>query len=309
MATMAHVPVRRIGGAILHMVLWCGAARVAAGQAPAAVPPPVDQQTADCAASTYASDVLVCGDAELRHSDGRLAGLVATAAQAGVADRGALLESATDWFRRRSLCAFSTEHRRCLAAAYRERTAVLELLVGTHGWARPLELACEQAAWRGQRLRTQEGLDGLVLVDEAGRTLGVAFSGGEGPAWRPFLRFESSGRELTVSWAGGTRRCHQTTALDAAPDDALRGHLAAIDALAAAARADHASGQLDRWAYRVVLGRLREHELAVYAEARLRTFAQPIDEHYWYRSRFKFPSITQQELDRIGDPAAVIAGP
>ena len=51
-----------------------------------------------------------------------------------------------------------------------------------------------------------------------------------------------------------------------------------------------------------------EHELAVYAEAQLRTFAQPIDEHYWYRSRFKFQSITQQELDRMADPAAVISG-
>jgi hypothetical protein len=111
-----------------------------------------------------------------------------------------------------------------------------------------------------------------------------------------------------VSWAGGTRWCRQTTALDAASDDALRGHLEAIDALAAGARADHASGRLDARAYGVLLGRLRQHELAVYAEARLRTFTQPVEQHYWYRSRFKFPSVTQQELDRIADPAAAITG-
>lgn len=265
-------------------------------------------QDAGCAASVYASDVLVCGDAELLQTDRRLASLLVTAAQAGVEDHGVLLESATDWFRRRSLCAFSTEHRRCLAAAYRERTAVMELLVATRGWARPLELACQQASWRGQWLRTRDGLEGVVLGDETGRTVGVAFSGGDGPDWRPFLRFESLGHELTVSWAGGTRRCRQATALRAASDDALRGHVEAIDALAAAAKADRASGRLDVRAYRVLLGRLREHELAVYAEARLRTFAQPIDQHYWSRSRCKFPSITQQELDRMANPAAGISG-
>jgi hypothetical protein len=272
------------------------------------VPPPVEQRAADCGASAYASDGLVCGDAELLQVDRRLAGLLETADQAGVEDRGALLESATAWFRRRSLCAFSTEHRGCLAAAYRERTAVLELLLASRGWARPLGLACQQDSWRGQWLRTPDGLEGLVLVDEHGRTVGVAFSEADGPDWRPFLRFESSGHELIVTGAGETRRCRQTTALDAAADVELRGHVEAIDALAAAAKADHASGRLDVQAYGVVLRRLREHELEVYAEARLRTFAQPIDHNYWYRSRFKFPSVTQQELDRIADRVAGITG-
>ncbi len=302
---MARFQARTVGGTKLCLVLWSAAAAGAAAQAPPTVPPPVAQRTADCAASTYASDVLVCGDAELREADRRLTDLLLTAAQAGVEDVGALLEPATDWFRRRSLCAFSAEHHRCLAAAYRERTAVVELLVAAQGWASPIDLACEQDSWHGQRRRARDGLEGMVIVDDAGRTVGVAVSGGDGPDWRPFLRFEAEGRELRISGAGGARRCRQTTALDAASDEALRGHVEAVDALAAAAKADRASRRLDARAYGVVLRRLREHELAVYAEARLRTFAQAIDQHYWYRSRLKFPSVTQQELDRMADPAAI----
>jgi uncharacterized protein len=306
MVVKAQVPARAIAGAMIRLAVWCAAAGGAAAQAPPAVPPPMEQRTADCAISTYASDVLVCADAELRAADRRLASLLETSARAGVTDDGVWLEPATAWFRRRSLCAFSAEHRGCLAAAYRERMAVLELLLATRGWASPLELACDQDSWRGQWRRTRDGLEGMVLVDGAGHTVGVALSGGDGPDWHPFLRFEADGHDLTLSWAGGIRRCRQTTALDVASNEALRGHVDAVDAMAAAAKADRAGGRLDARAYGEVLRRLREHELAVYAEARLRRFTQAIDEHYWHRSRLKFPSVTQLELDRIADLAAII---
>ena len=106
---MAQVLARTVVGALFDLARWSAAARVVAAQAPPPVPPPVEQRTADCAARVYASDVLVCDDPDLWQADRRLAGLLLTAAQAGVEEHGPLLEPATAWFRRRSLCAFSTE--------------------------------------------------------------------------------------------------------------------------------------------------------------------------------------------------------
>jgi uncharacterized protein len=86
----------------------------------AAIPPPPYQTTADCAAPTYAVDMLVCGDPVLRGLDAQLARLLATPGACA-----AETETQTDWFRRRSLCAFETDAYRCVEAAYRARIAAL----------------------------------------------------------------------------------------------------------------------------------------------------------------------------------------
>lgn len=87
------------------------------------VPPPMEQLTADCARPVYASDQLVCGDTELRQLDARLAAILNMPAAAnGIA----LIESDDQWFKRRSRCAFETDHRACLVQSYRDRLAFLE---------------------------------------------------------------------------------------------------------------------------------------------------------------------------------------
>ncbi|MFN9634319.1 MAG: hypothetical protein ACK54U_00300 [Sphingomonadales bacterium] len=83
----------------------------------AAVPPPVEQTSADYARPTYASAMLVCEDSELKARDAELAAFVSSAPLAGAA----LMESDAEWFKRRSRCAFAADHRACLAAAYAGR--------------------------------------------------------------------------------------------------------------------------------------------------------------------------------------------
>lgn len=87
-----------------------------------ATPPPPEQVTANCVEPTYASDMLVCEDAELRSLDGLLAGLI------NQGEEGAVLRDAQgdfDWFQRSRLCAFEADHRDCLMAAYCLRLALL----------------------------------------------------------------------------------------------------------------------------------------------------------------------------------------
>ena len=102
--------------------LAIAAALVASCGDPAAVAPPTDRTSADCAAPTYATDMLVCDDPELLALDAELARLWAEADPGG--DTVAA-EAQAAWFRERSLCAFEDDHRGCAEAAYRDRIAAL----------------------------------------------------------------------------------------------------------------------------------------------------------------------------------------
>lgn len=95
-----------------------------------AVPPPGDQVSADCAAPVYASDHLVCADAELRALDTQMLRLWRMV-EARHPEDGGLRVAQAAWFRERSLCAFEADHRACVAAAYRSRIAALLRLAGT----------------------------------------------------------------------------------------------------------------------------------------------------------------------------------
>jgi uncharacterized protein len=88
----------------------------------AAVPPPVEQQTADCARPMYAVDQLICADPTLRAVENQLAAAWRDARPLPVGD---WLEDQSVWFRRRALCAFQTRARACVQAATRERMMVL----------------------------------------------------------------------------------------------------------------------------------------------------------------------------------------
>ena len=107
--------------------LWLAvtASLVASCDDPAAVAPPTDQTTADCAAPTYATDMLVCDDPDLRALDAELARLWAQV-EAGSGGDPAAAEAQAAWFRERSLCAFQEDHRGCAEAAYRARIATLQ---------------------------------------------------------------------------------------------------------------------------------------------------------------------------------------
>lgn len=73
----------------------------------------------------------------------------------GVVAPGVWVEAQQDWFRRRSLCAFSKRHAECLQAAYRERIAVLEALrvVASRPARQGGAAVCRDAPWGDARVR------------------------------------------------------------------------------------------------------------------------------------------------------------
>jgi len=89
-----------------------------------AVPPPPVQVTANCDAPSYASDFLVCEDAGLRELDSLLARQIAQRNK--TAAGSASHESDQDWFRLSRLCAFESDHRGCLLAAYCARITSID---------------------------------------------------------------------------------------------------------------------------------------------------------------------------------------
>jgi len=81
-----------------------------------AVPPPPVRLATDCAEPVYASDQLVCDDAELRELNRLLAEWIGAKVAEGAAADAA--ESDEEWFRRSRMCAFEADHRGCLRTAY-----------------------------------------------------------------------------------------------------------------------------------------------------------------------------------------------
>ncbi|MBL8141583.1 MAG: hypothetical protein JNM38_10765 [Acidobacteria bacterium] len=86
---------------------------------------------------------------------------------------------------------------------------------------------------------------------------------------------------------------------DTPAPDALRIRAEGIDALLARARASFAARQFDRAAYLAILRVLRDEEHDIHAQASTRTYDDLATHTYWHRSRLKFPSVTQQEYDRM----------
>jgi len=81
--------------------------------------------------------------------------------------------------------------------------------------------------------------------------------------------------------------------------DALRLRIEFIDALLVRARDAHSEGRFDRVAYLAILRWLRDEELVIHAAAAARTYSDITESNYWHRSRLKFPTVTQQELERM----------
>lgn len=163
--------------ALLALLLWQGMP-----PPPAAVPPPLAQSSADCERPTYASDHLVCGNADLRRLDGELVALLAT----GPTPAGPLIEPQADWFRRSRTCAFLTNHAACLNAAYRERIGLLRAASRPP----PADLAC-----RPSRLKAALQPEGLLIRDGA-NLMGIAAYVTDG--WQPFLELRAGKHDYRV---------------------------------------------------------------------------------------------------------------
>jgi len=120
-----------LASAVLPVGDWAsaGPASAEAGQTDApgsaasvdAVPPPPGQVTAQCSAPSYASDMLVCADPELRELDLALRRTIVD----GHGTDSSVDESHEDWFRRSRMCAFERDQRACLLQAYCARLRLL----------------------------------------------------------------------------------------------------------------------------------------------------------------------------------------
>ena len=175
---------------------------------PDAVPPPLEQLAADCQAPTYASDVVVCGDEALlsvdrevtqRHES--LQDALRPAPDGGMLDPLAVFEPQEAWFRRRSLCAFSSHQLDCLRAAYAERLRVLKAfeLQRERPSQEVVYAVCRDSPWglapTGIRA-TQSGE--LLLTAPSGRVRAVATGELPGSDWTPYLRHEAEGSQLRL---------------------------------------------------------------------------------------------------------------
>lgn len=187
-------PSLRIMGLALGLSLLGGQA---GGAQPAPVPPPVEQQTADCRSPSFATDQLVCGDPALKALDDRLAARLA----AGTLPASRWAEPQWQWFQRRSRCAFDADHRGCVAAAYGERLALFE--------TPPTAAQRRAARCDSAEIATIADTQAQVfLFGKDGTVLGVAARNPGKQAWQPYLVATGPEKKLRLrSTTGETLTC------------------------------------------------------------------------------------------------------
>ena len=164
-----------------------------------AVPPPVEQVTANCTAPVYASEHLICSDPELLEQEGRIAGLWRASQETW--SPNPWLEQQDLWFRRRALCAFRTDHRACLSGANAERLSVLGASQPRGGTA--IRVQCTADGNQVSLSMVRSG-SALAAYDQQ-RLVWVATRAR--PEWTPYVRWDG-GRSFTVRQVDGLRqRC------------------------------------------------------------------------------------------------------
>lgn len=167
---------------------------------PAAVPPPMPQQHAECTAPTYASDMLVCSNPMLLEMDGKLALLAAEPIPPEFA-----IEDQWDWFRRRSACAATSEHLACLSAAYAERIAILSA-ARRHP---PASLSFSPYTCGKEDVGIADAGGGVVAL-KRGQRIELGLAAGDVQTWKPFLQMKTDKDSIAVSWNVGRLNCKRT---------------------------------------------------------------------------------------------------
>lgn len=83
------------------------------------------------------------------------------------------------------------------------------------------------------------------------------------------------------------------------PCDKLRPRAEQIDADYQNLSRRYRKGKLEGRQYERRLKKLRKKEEKIHRQARACSFTDKGEYNYWYRGRLKFPSLIQQELDRL----------
>ncbi len=184
-------------GTLLWLAVLCLCGVDKAGAQVPTVPPPTEQQTADCRRPAFATDQLVCADPALRALDDQLAVRLRTS----TLSKSRWTEPQWQWFQRRSRCAFSENHKGCVEAAYRERLALLETPPRVE---ERRAMICEGADLVA--VATQDGK--IVLFSTLGEVSGVAWSEPAAKVWTPFLMASRRGEEMRLrTMDGASSRC------------------------------------------------------------------------------------------------------
>lgn len=161
-----------------------------------AVPPPLEQVTADCDQPVYASDQFICGDADLSRQERDLA--VRWRAVEAAMPASAWIEDQPVWFKRRAMCAFQTDQGACLSGANAERERLFAAIFDTDTALRTAHCVGDG----GRRTLRIEVRDGIVAA--YGET-GLAWIAGQRTAdWSPFNTV-LTGRSLTIQRQDGVR--------------------------------------------------------------------------------------------------------
>lgn len=188
-------PLRRISVPALF------AAALAVAPAAHAVPPPPEQVSADCSTPTYATDQLVCGDAELRAMDAAMVQALGKVSPGLLDNPPPFVESQTAWFKRRSMCAFDADGRACTQDAYAERLAVLgELAVAGAGGR---SVRCERPLRAQLSAHTNQNL--TVLRNASGGVEAVALLPDAHSGWKAFAEYTTKGKTIRLVRADGVR--------------------------------------------------------------------------------------------------------
>jgi uncharacterized protein len=170
---------------------WLAAAALglagSAGAQPSPVPPPAEQQTADCAAPVFATDQLVCSDPALHALDSELAAQLAEAPEPS----SRWIEPQRQWFSRRSRCAFAEDHGACAEAAYRERLALFAPLSAE---AEMLAANCGVPEIASVVVKGKQ----TILLGRDGKIQGTAWNSAAKSSWLPYLTAAWRGRQVVI---------------------------------------------------------------------------------------------------------------
>lgn len=204
-AGLCRTLARFTAAASLLAMLLVGCAVPVADLPRPAVPPPPGQNAADCESPTYASDMLVCSDPGLRRLDARMLEAWSTLDFPSVVAADAWVEAQQDWFKRRSLCAFSERHADCLRDAYVERIAVLEALqLAASGPLRQgTATVCSNAPWSEAQLRLRAPATGALTVEDLdARVVATATPVRPDEPWQPYVAFSIDGPTIRLTRTG-----------------------------------------------------------------------------------------------------------